>query len=134
MSDLKNQKPKHLFAEQSPLLVTTRVKVLLTLLTGLVAMILTVFLARHQYLESLQHRVQTMSTLLDPARVESIRAGDEHAKENEAYLRSKLFIAQSVNEDAQALFVLATTKTNTVYYLADSRLPGADAEIGRAHV
>lgn len=127
MPNIKNQKPKQLFTQQSPLLVTTRVKVLLTLLTGLVAMILMVFLARHQYLASLQHRVQTMSTLLDSTRVESIKAGDTQAKENAAYLKNKLVITHSVNDDAQALFVLATTKTNEVYYLADSRMPGANA-------
>lgn len=125
MTNTENQKPKQLFAEQSPLLVTTRVKVLLTLLTGLVLMILAVFLARYQYTESLLSRVETMSTLLDPARVESIRSGDENAKENEAYLRSKLYVARSVNDDAQTLFVLATTKTNEVYYLVDSETPGA---------
>lgn len=127
MSKPKDQKPKHLFAEQSPLLVTTRVKVLLTLLTGLVAMILVVFLARHQYTQSLLHRVETMSTLLDPARIESIKSGDKNAASNEAYLKNKLFVTQSVNDDAQTLFILATTKTNSVYYLVDPKIPGAKA-------
>ncbi len=88
-------------------------------------MILTIFLARHQYLELLLNRVETMSTMLDPARVESIRSGDGQAKENEAYLRNKLLITKSVNDDAQDLYILATTKTNVVYYLADSGTPGA---------
>lgn len=125
MPDIKNQKSKQLFASQSPLLVTTRVKVLLTLLTGLVFMILAVFLARQQYMESLLNRVETMSTLIDPEQVDSIKSGDDTARENENYLKNKLRVAQSVNNDAQALFILASTKTNLVYYLVDSDSPGA---------
>ena len=125
MTNQQNQKPKQLFSEQSPLLVTTRVKVLLTLLTGLVVTILVVFLARNQYMDSLRNRVETMSTMLDPARVASVRERDENAKANENYIKNKLVVARSVNSDAQALFVLAATKTNVVYYLVDSEIPGA---------
>lgn len=125
MTNQQNQKPKQLFSETNPLLVTTRVKVLLTLLTGLVVTILVVFLARHQYMDSLLNRVETMSTMLDPARVESIKSDEENAKANENYLKNKLLITRSVNSDTQALFILATTKTNHVYYLVDSVIPGA---------
>jgi K+-sensing histidine kinase KdpD len=125
VTNKQTEKPKQLFSESSPLLVTTRVKVLLTLLTGIVVTILVVFLARYQYMDSLLNRVETMATMLDPARVESIKARDENAETNEVYLKNKLLIARSVNSDAQALYVLATTKTNLVYYLVDSETAGA---------
>jgi signal transduction histidine kinase len=123
----ENQKPNQLFARQSPLLVTTRVKLLLTFLVGLVITILVVFIARLQYIDSLLNRVETMSTLLDSSKVESLRANDANAKQNEAHIKRQLQQAHGVNSDAQALYVLATTKTNVVYYLVNSESPGSTA-------
>lgn len=120
MTKTENQKPKSLFTRQNPLLVTTRVKVLLTFLVGLVVTLLVIYIARAQYLDSLVNRVETMSTLLDPVKVQSLRSNDSNAKKNELYIKSQLQQTRGVNSDAQTLYVLAATKTNTVYYLVNS--------------
>lgn len=125
MTNPENQKPKQLFSEANALLVTTRVKILLTILVGLVSVILVVFTARAQYLESLLGRVETMSTLVDATRVGSLEKGGPSAKQNESYLKGQLQQARGVNGDAQSIFVLASTKTDQVYYLVDSDTPGA---------
>lgn len=135
MTNNENKKPNQLFARQSPLLVTTRVKILLTFLVGLVITILVIFIARLQYIDSLLNRVETMSSLLDSSRVESLRANDENAKENEAYIKRQLQQAHGVNSDAQTLNVLAATKTNVVYYLVNSEPRGSEgyAATGEAY-
>lgn len=125
MTNTKKPKSKQLFEKQNPLLVTTRVKVLLTLLVGLVAALLVVFTTHIQYRDSVLNRVETMSTLLDPAKVESLKANGPDTKQSESYLKRQLQQTRGVNSDALTLYVLATTKTNTVYYLVDAEAPGS---------
>lgn len=115
-----------MLSKQNPLLVTTRVKVLLTFLVGLVITLLAVFTARMQYIDSLVNRVETISTLVDPSKIESLKARDTSAKQSESYIKRQLQQAHGVNSDAQALYALAATKTNVVYYLVDSEAPGSD--------
>lgn len=126
MANIQNQKPNQLFTQTSPLLVTTPVKVLLTLLVGLVIAIVVVYTARQQYLDSLLNRVETMSTLIDTTKVESLRTNGPNAKQSEAFLKGQLQQALGVNSDAQTLFVLATTKQNVVYYLVNSESPASE--------
>jgi len=126
VTNQKNPKPSNLYAPQNTLLVSTRVKVLLTFLVGLVLSILTVFVVQQQYLELLTQRVESMATLLDPARVQSLKTNDENSAENERYIKRQLQEARGANADARFLYLLAITNTNDVYFLADSEPAGTE--------
>lgn len=120
MKLFQKNKSTQIIDQQSPLLVSTRVKILLTLLAGLVLSLLIVFIAKYQYIESMTNRVETISTLLDPERIESLKNQDTSVRRNEAYLKSQLQQAQGVNSDAALVYVMDITKTNVPYTLVDS--------------
>lgn len=122
--NIKNQ--KELYRAQNALLVTTRVKILLTFLVSLVLSILSLYIAQEQYMSSLVTRVETMSSLLDPAKVASLKQNDADAKKNESILKSQLQKAISINSDARSFYVLGISNTNTVYYLVDSETKGTE--------
>lgn len=117
----------HLFKSQSPLLVTTRVKVLLAFLVGLVLSLLVVYIARDQYMSSLINRTETISSLLDADRIESLKTRDTSAKENESYIKRQLQQARGANADVRFLYVMAISDANEVYFLVDSESSSSDS-------
>lgn len=116
----KTTTPKHLFAAQSDLLVTTRVKVLLTLLVGLVLSCLSVYIVHDQYTSSLTRRVESMNALLGTAEVKDIIYSRDKDGRSKALLRQQFQHARSINDDARYVYLLAVTDTNNLYYLVDS--------------
>lgn len=118
---------KHLYKDENTLLVTTRVKVLLTFLVGIVLVMLTIYIVRQQYTTSLTQRVTSMAALLDAERVSSVQAGKQDASKDKTYLSHQLQQAQGVNSDARAIYLLSITDTNRVKLLVSSEpetLPG----------
>lgn len=123
-----NQNKKNdLISPQNPLLVTTRVKILLTFLVFLVISLLSVFLTRELYVQSLTNRSETMSTLLNSERVSSLIGNDSQAPKNGAYLKRQLQQARGVNTDIQRLYLLASTPSNNAFYLVDSESPDSQS-------
>jgi len=127
-------KNKSLFKPENTQLVTTRVKVLLALLVGLVLSLLVTYLAREQYFGSLLSRTETLATLVDKERVSSLVAGDKDANKNERILKSQLQEARSVNDNARFIYLMATSPTGDVYFLVDSEAPGSASYSPRGQV
>lgn len=126
MSTKKQTPPaKSLFSPESPLLVTTRVKILLTFLVGMVLAMLSLYIAREQYLASLTSRTETLATLIDKERVSSLVENVGHATANEQLLKAQLQEARGVNTDARFLYLMATSPQGEVYFLVDSEAPGS---------
>lgn len=120
-SNIKNTaSAKHLFSLQSDLLVSTRVKILLALLVGLVLSGLSVYIVHDQYISSLTRRVESMNALLDVKSVENIKHLRDQHGQSKALLRQQFQQARSVNDDARYVYLLAVTDTNNLYYLVDS--------------
>ncbi|HAC55863.1 TPA: hypothetical protein DCF80_00030 [Candidatus Saccharibacteria bacterium] len=130
----KKPKTKSLFQSENTLLVTTRVKVLLALLVGLVLSLLVVYVAREQYLGSLISQTETLATLVDKERVSSLVEDDQNAEGNERVLKSQLQEARSVNGSAHFLYLMATSPTGDVYFLVDSENPGSESYSPRGQV
>lgn len=120
------QKTKNdLITPQNPLLVTTRVKILLTFLVCLVVSLLAVFITRELYVQSVTNRSETMSTLLDPERTTSLITNGDEALTDSAYIKRQLQQTRGVNTDIQRLYLLTATPRGDVYYLVDSESPGS---------
>lgn len=117
---------KTLFTAQSPLLVTTRVKILLTVLVSLVIALLSVFLVHQQYMLSLTTRTETIATLIDSQKLESVRTNDSEASRNASLLKQQLQMARGTNTDAQYMFVMSVTPNNVPFFLVDSAPKGTN--------
>lgn len=123
MGQLKNKHStpqRQASLKQDDLLVSTNVKILLSLLVGLVLALLSVFIVWQQFTGSLTGRAETIATTLVPAQVSSLIASDEKAAESEATIRSQLQRVRSVNSDVRFVYVMALNNNNEVYVLADS--------------
>lgn len=118
----KKQSPpqKKVSLKQDDLLVSTNVKILLSLLVGMVLALLSVFIVWQQFTSSLAGRAETIATTLDPERIGSIISQDGQARDNEATVRSQLQRVRGVNSDARFIYVAALNNNNQVYMLADS--------------
>lgn len=123
MGQLKNKQnnpPKKVSFKQDDLLVSTNVKILLSLLVGLVLALLSVVIVWQQFTGSLTGRAETIATTLVPVQVSSLIAGDEKAVESESTIRSQLQRVRGVNSDVRVMYVMALNNNNDVYVLADS--------------
>lgn len=130
MDPLKNkQQPPHkkLSLKQDDLLVSTNVKILLSLLVGIVLALLSVFIVWQQFTGSLAGRAETIATTLDPNQVDSLIADDAKALASEATIRSQLQRVRSVNGDVRMVYVTALNNDNHVYFLANSE-PSSSVE------
>lgn len=115
-----NPPQKKVSFKQDDLLVSTNVKILLSLLVGLVLALLSVFIVWQQFTGSLTGRAETIATTLVPAQVSSLVNNDENAAESEATIRSQLQRVRSVNSDVRFVYIVALNNNNDVYILADS--------------
>lgn len=130
----KKQITKSLFAPENPLLVTTRVKILLIFLVGLVLSLLSVYIAREQYLASITSRTETLATLIDKERVTSLIRSEGNVAKNEQLLKAQLQEARGVNADARFLYVMAATQSGEAYFVVDSEAPGAPGYSPRGQI
>lgn len=115
---INSQKTNNL--RSSDLLVSTNVKILLSLLIGLVLAILSVVLVWQQFTGSLRGRAETIATSLDPALVSSLVANDADSARSESAIRSQLQRTRGVNGDVRSLYVMSLSRDNSVAILADS--------------
>lgn len=130
----KTRKDRIDLSNDNPLLVSTRVKILLVLLVGFVLVLLAVYIANERYMNSLTNRVETMSSLLNSEQIESLIKNDNNARRNEALVKRQLQQTKGVNTDIQFLYIMAITPDNTVYFLVDSEAPGSDDYSPRGEV
>lgn len=116
----KQKYSKQLFSRQSPLLVSTRVKILVTFVICSLISVLAGYVTYQQYASSLINRNETVSTLLDSEKVQSLIIDNRSAQLNEGYLKQQLQQAISVNNDVLRYYLLAPTRSGEPYYLVES--------------
>ena len=112
------KQPRH---EQGGLLDSTRVKVLLVFLVGLVVGILSVFIVHNAYISSLTQRVESMAALISSKQIESVKSAAPKDQPEVRSLKQRLEQASSVNNDVHSIYLIAVTNTNDVYYLLSSK-------------
>jgi signal transduction histidine kinase len=118
---LKKQKySKQLWSRQSPLLVSTHVKISLIFILCLLIALLAAYVALQQYSASLINRNETVSRLIDPEKVKTLINDSRSASTNETYLEQQLQQAKSVSSDVMRYYLLTSTKAEDVTYVVDS--------------
>jgi signal transduction histidine kinase len=108
------------YMPEGPLLVSTNAKILLTILSGLVIGLLTVFIVQQSYVASITERVETISALLDTDHIASLKAQDADSAKSRVILRNQLEAARRANDDIRYLYLITVDKTNEVRFLADA--------------
>jgi len=133
LQKIQNNPPKQASLKSDDLLVSTNVKILLSLLVGLVLALLSVFFIWQQYTGSLAVRAETIGTTLVPAQVSSLINNDGNALQSEATIRSQLQRVRRVNSDVRLVYVMALNNNNEVYVVADSEPASSpeQASLGR---
>lgn len=116
----KNKKPTNLYEPQKLFLVTTNVKVLLTVLSGLVVGLLGYYIVEQGYDDNIAQRASVVSSLIDKERVASVKANDADASESRAYLSSQLQAAALSLDDTNYAYILTIDSTNKVSVLAST--------------
>ncbi len=116
----KNKKPTNLYEPQKLFLVTTNVKVLLTVLSGLVVGLLGYYLVKQGYDDNIDQRATVVSSLLDKERVASVKAKDANMASSRAYLSSQLQAAALSLDETSYAYILTIDSTNKVSVLAST--------------
>jgi len=118
---------KNLFAfKNNGVLVSTRLKVVLSLFVGLSLAVIVPYIVNDQYVSSLKQRIQTISVMLDSKDVLSARNHDTKGDASYTTLKQRLSAAKSINDDTQFLYIMGRSANGEVFFIADSEQPGAD--------
>lgn len=106
--------------------ISIRLKVVLTLLSGLVIAAVATMITQQVYVDSTKQRVETMAALLNAERVQSIIDQGSQSKADEAFLKEKLAAARKVNSSARFVYLMAKNDQKGVYFLVDSEPVGSE--------
>jgi signal transduction histidine kinase len=113
-----------LFRPQADTLVSTPLKVLLSLLVGAAFSLISVVIVRSQYISSLEQRVSTVAVILNPDKINDLK-NNKNVAPNEATLKRQLLQARNVNNDTRFLYLMAINSHKQVYFLVDSEQPNS---------